>query len=317
MNRNRYHSLNTFFRMNFGEKVHKLSLAGGFTCPVRDGSLSSGGCVYCNPSGSVPGHYKPGMSLQEQLEKGSEYVIDRHGARSFIAYFQDYTTTYADVKLLEKLFCEALRFPGVRGLALCTRPDCLSEEILSLLKDIASDTFLWVELGVQSGCDVTLLRMKRGHTVYDSERAFHRLHQRGIRTAAHVILGFPGESREEALSTVELIRRSSTAGVKLQNLHVLKDTPLADDYSAGKVRLLKRSEYAALAADFLERIPPVTVIQRLTGEAPPKTLVAPDWSINKLAVVDRIKRELMYRNSWQGKKLGYSLEDIPSLTSEN
>ncbi len=316
MNRNRYHSLNTFFRNTFGEKVYKLSLAGGFTCPVRDGVKSSLGCVYCNPMGNVPGHYKPGMTLKEQLERGSEYVVERHGATSFIAYFQDYTTTYADVKLLEELYRKALDFPGVRGLALCTRPDCIPPETLSLLEDISRETFLWVELGVQSGCDVTLLRMKRGHTVYDSDRAFHELHQRGIRTAAHVILGFPGESREEALSTVELVNRSGTAGVKIQNLHVLKDTPLADDYSAGKFRLMKRSEYAALASDFLELIPPDIVIQRLTGEAPPKTLVAPEWSINKLAVVDRIKRELMYRNSWQGKKLGSKMEDIPKISSK-
>ena len=313
MNKNRYHSLNTFFRNTFGEKVYKLSLAGGFSCPVRDGTLSSEGCVYCNPQGNVPGHYKPGMTLKEQLEKGSEYVIERHGASKYISYFQDYTTTYSDVKLLEKLYREALSFPGVKGLSLCTRPDCLPEKTIRLLEDISRETFLWVELGVQSGCDVTLLRMKRGHTVYDSERAFGQLHERGIRTAAHVILGFPGESREEALTTVELVKRSGTAGVKLQNLHVLKDTPLAEDYAEGKIRLMKKSEYAALAADFLELIPPNIVIQRLTGEAPPRTLVAPEWSINKMAVVDRIKRELMYRNSWQGKKLGFPAEDIPGI----
>lgn len=316
MNGNRYHSLNTFFRKTFGGKVYKLSLAGGFTCPVRDGSLSTEGCAYCNPLGSVPGHYRPGMTLQQQLKGASEHVSRRHGTKNFIAYFQDYTTTYADAGLLEKLYREALDFPGVKGLALCTRPDCIPESTLSLLEEISRETFLWVELGVQSGCDVTLLRMRRGHTVHDSETAFRRLHERGIRTAAHVILGFPGESREEALTTVELVNRSGTAGVKLQNLHVLKNTPLAEDYAAGKVKLLRRSEYASLAADFLERIPPGTVVQRLTGESPRGMLVAPEWSINKLAVLDRIKRELAYRDSWQGKALGYSRESIPGNESD-
>jgi radical SAM protein (TIGR01212 family) len=314
MNRNRYHSLNTFFRNTFGEKVFKLSLAGGFTCPVRDGSLSREGCVYCNPLSNLPAYCKPGMPLEEQMAAASGYVKERHGASTFIAYFQDYTATYADTAFLEKMYREALDFPGVRGLALCTRPDCLPVETLSLLENLSKETFLWVELGVQSGCDVTLLRMKRRHTVYDSEKALEELHRRGIRTAAHVILGFPGESREEALETAELVRKSGTAGVKLQNLHILRETPLAEDYGHGKVKLLKRSQYAALASDFLERIPPSTVVQRLSGEAPQRMLVAPSWAANKLAVMNRVKRELMYRDSWQGKLLGYSMEDIPGVT---
>lgn len=313
MERDRYYPLNTYFRRVFGEKVYKLSLAGGFTCPVRDGSLSAEGCVFCNPLGNVPRHYQPGMTLPEQLEKASRYVEKRHGVRSFIAYFQDYTTTYGDIRGMERMFREALDFPGVKGLALCTRPDCLSAEVLELLERISRETFLWVELGVQSGCDVTLLRMRRGHTVYDSEKAFDSLHSRGIRTSAHVILGFPGESREEALATTELIRKSGTAGVKIQNLHVLEDTELARMYRTGSIQLIRRSEYASLAADFLERIPPDLVIQRLTGEAPPGLLVAPEWARNKLAVLQRVGRELLYRDSWQGKLLGAALEDIPSL----
>lgn len=315
MDKNRFHSLNTFFRNTFGTKVYKLSLAGDFTCPVRDGTIASSGCVYCNPEGNVPRHYTPGMPLAEQLDLGAGYVVERHGAESFIAYFQDYTTTYGDTGRLEKLYREALDYPGVKGLALCTRPDSIPDDVLDLLADLSSETFVWVELGVQSGCDVTLLRMNRGHTVYDSDRAFDRLHSKGIRTAAHVILGFPGESYEEALSTVELIQRSGTSGLKLQNLHILKDTALAEEYAQGGMNLMRRSVYAGLAADFLERISPVVVIQRLTGEAPPRMLVAPDWAVNKLTVHDRIKRELMYRDSWQGKRLGYGMDDIPGQNS--
>lgn len=315
MNRNRYHTLNTFFRNTFGDKVYRLSLAGGFTCPVRDGSLGTDGCVYCNPAGNIPRHYVSDMPLSEQLNLAAEYVKERHGAESFLAYFQDYTTTYSDTDLLEKLFREALEFQGVKGIALCTRPDCLPEETVSLLSRLSEETFVWVELGIQSGSDKTLLRMKRGHTVYDSEKAFDRLHSKGVRTAAHVILGFPGESREEALTTAELVKRCETAGVKLQNLHVVKNTQLEDDYRRGVISLQRKSEYASLAADFLERIPPDVVVQRLTGEAPPRMLVAPEWSINKLKVLERVKRELMYRNSWQGKALGFSMADIPDTGS--
>lgn len=312
MNKNRYHSLNAFFRKTFGEKVYKVSIAGGFTCPTRDGTLGTEGCVFCNPIGSEPKHYRPGMTVTEQLELATEYVRERHETNHFLAYFQDYTTTYSDVKSLERMYREALDFPGIRGLSLCTRPDCISEDVMDLLKDISKETFVWVELGVQSGCDVTLLRMNRGHTVYDSEVTFEKLHKRDIRTAAHVILGFPGESRKETLATVELVNNSGTAGVKLQNLHIVKDTQLAEQYSKGKLELMRRSEYASLAADFIERTRPDIVIQRVTGEAPPRMLVAPEWAINKLAVMNRVKRELMYRDSWQGKLLGYTMEDIPS-----
>lgn len=269
--------------------------------------------MFCNPIGSEPKHYRPGMTVTEQLELATEYVRERHETNHFLAYFQDYTTTYSDVKSLEKMYREALDFPGIRGLSLCTRPDCISEDVMDLLKDISKETFVWVELGVQSGCDVTLLRMNRGHTVYDSEVTFEKLHKRDIRTAAHVILGFPGESRKETLATVELVNNSGTAGVKLQNLHIVKDTQLAEQYSKGKLELMRRSEYASLAADFIERTRPDIVIQRVTGEAPPRMLVAPEWAINKLAVMNRVKRELMYRDSWQGKLLGYTMKDIQSL----
>ncbi len=313
MNKNRYHSLNAFFRNTFGEKVYKVSIAGGFTCPTRDGSKGTEGCVFCNPEGSEPKHYKPGMTVTQQLELATEYVRERHETDNFLAYFQDYTTTYKDVKSLEIMYREALNFPGIRGLSLCTRPDSISDDVMDLLKDLSQETFVWVELGVQSSCDLTLLRMNRGHTVYDSEKAFEKLHNRGIRTAAHVILGFPGESKQETLATAEFVNKSGTAGVKLQNLHIIKNTKLAELHKNNEFDLISRSEYAELAADFIQRIRPEVVIQRVTGEAPPRMLVAPEWAINKLAVMNRVRRELMYRDSWQGKDLGYTMEDIPFI----
>lgn len=313
MNKNRYYTLNTFFRNTFGEKVYKVSVAGNFTCPTRDGTLGTEGCAFCNPLGSEPKHYKPGMTVTEQLKLATEYVKERHETSSFLAYFQDYTTTYTSTAKLELLYKEALSFPDIKGLALCTRPDTLTSDTMDLLKNISKNAFVWVELGVQSACDLTLLRMNRRHTVYDSEKAFNELHKRGIRTSAHVILGYPGESSEETLSTAAFINSSGTAGVKLQNLHVIKDTKLEELYKNNSITLQRRSEYAELASDFIERIRPDIVIQRVTGEAPPRMLVAPDWAINKLAVMNRVRRELMYRESWQGKKLGFKIEDIPAL----
>lgn len=308
---NRYHSLNTFFRNTFGDRVFKLSLAGGFSCPARDGSPGAERCVYCNPLSNLPGYYRSGMSLSRQLEKASCFVRKRHRTGSFIAYFQDYTTTYADPERLASMYEETLRFPGVKGLALCTRPDCLSEEVMDLLERFSGKTFLWVELGVQSGCDETLIRMRRGHTAHDTMEAFRRLHERGIRTSAHVILGFPGETREEALTTASLVRLSETSGVKLQNLHVLTGTELEKWFNEGKVRLQDLEDYVSLAVDILEWIPPSVVVQRLAGEAPRGMLVGPEWAGNKMAVMNAVHDELRKRDTWQGKALGHCLEEIP------
>lgn len=306
----RYRKVNRFLREAFGERVYRVGLRGGFTCPNRDGSLGEGGCVFCNPASNEPLGYEPGMSVTEQLEWGIEYVRERHGNEKFIAFFSDYTATYAELDRLERLYREAIAHPGVVGLALSTRPDCLSPEILDLLQRIARDTFLWVELGVQSARDSSLELIRRHHTVADSRRAIAALRERGIAVSAHVILGLPGETGEEMDATARFLAESGVHGVKIHNLHVVEGTSLAETYRRGEHRPLELAEYAGLAARFLERIPPWVVIQRISGEAPRRITVAPAWSVNKLAVMNAVEDELERRDTWQGKALGHGREDL-------
>jgi len=300
----RYRDLNGYLRETFGEKVYKVGLVGGFTCPNRDGALGTGGCSFCNPDSSRPLNHRPGMGITGQLEAGTAYIRTRHGAGSFLAYFQDCTTTYGPPGTLEALYREALAFPGIVGLCLCTRPDSLCRPVLDLLEELSTEHFLWVELGLQSGSDETLGRMNRRHTAAATLRAFRELHRRGIRTAAHVILGYPGETWEQAMGTTELVNETWTAGVKIQNLHVVRDTPLEKSFLAGEFTPFPIGEYASLAVDFMERLNPETVILRLTGEAPAHLTVAPAWSVNKMAVLGAVRTELARRDTFQGRLFG-------------
>jgi radical SAM protein (TIGR01212 family) len=306
----RYRKVNTFLKDAFGEKVYRVGLRGGFTCPNRDGSKGEGGCLFCNPASSEPLGYKPGMAMSKQLEDGVAYIRERHEANKFIAFLSDYTATYGETDRLEELYRGALAHPAVVGLALGTRPDCLSSEILHLLERIARETFLWVELGIQSGCDESLAFLNRHHTVSDSRRAIAALRERGIAVSGHVILGLPGESLREMLATARFLGETGLHGVKIHNLHIVENTPLAKIYREGGCRLLELDEYAELAVRFLEHLPSNIVVQRVSGEAPRRLTVAPAWSVNKLAVVNAVQRELEVRDSWQGKALGCSLEEL-------
>jgi radical SAM protein (TIGR01212 family) len=306
----RYRKLNTFLRGTFGTKVYRVGLRGGFTCPNRDGSKGRGGCVFCNPASSEPLGHVPGTPLSEQLPSGVDYIRRRHGARKVIAFLSDYTATYAGVGELESLYREAISHPAVVGLALSTRPDCLPEEVLDLLERIARETFLWVELGIQSAHDRTLRWIRRHHTVEDSRRAVGALRERGVAVSAHVILGLPGESAEQMLATARFIGETGVHGVKIHNLHVVRGTELANAYHRGDYRPLELPEYADLAVRFLEQLPPSVIIQRLSGEAPRRLTVAPEWSVNKLGVMNAIERELTRRDSWQGMGLGHGREEL-------
>jgi hypothetical protein len=250
------------------------------------------------------------MTVERQLELGIAYVRQRHRAERFLAYFSDYTTTHADPAKLRALYAAALAHPAVVGLALATRPDCLPEPVLALLEEIAGQTWLSVELGVQSARDESLRRIGRGHRVSESRRAIDALRRRGIPVTAHVIVGLPGERREDVLATAALVTVEGVEAVKLHNLHVVEGTPLARDHRRGRVQVMSLEEYADLAAAFLEHIPPSVVIQRVSGEAPRRLTVAPDWSVNKLAVVDAVARKLEERDTWQGKGLGATREDL-------
>jgi radical SAM protein (TIGR01212 family) len=311
----RYRKLNTFLKEIFGEKVYRVGLSGGFTCPNRDGTLSDAGCIFCNPASSEPLGYGPGMPVAVQVEKGVRYVRGRHGAEKFIAFFSDYTTTYAGVRELEAMYRDALSHPAIVGLALGTRPDCLSTEILDLLQSLARETFLWVELGVQSAHEKSMRFIHRCHTVEDTRRAIARLRERNILVSGHVILGLPGESVEDILASAGFLADNGVHGVKIHNLHVVEDTALARMYREGEYTPLELGEYVDLAVRFLERLPPDVVVQRVSGEAPRRLTVAPEWSVNKLAVVNAIDRELKRRDTWQGRGLGHAREDLRAEVS--
>jgi radical SAM protein (TIGR01212 family) len=302
-NGKRYNSFQSTLKTAFQSRVYKVGLRMDFTCPNRDGSVAVGGCIYCNNSGHTPQGFRPGMSVTEQLERGTEALRRRHRAEKFIAYFQSYTNTYGSVGKLERLYREALDFPGVVGLAISTRPDCVPDEVLDLVADLARRTYLWLELGLESMHDKTLRWVNRGHGLREFIDAVGRGKSRGLRLCTHLILGFPTETREEILRTPALLNRLGIDGVKLHNLHVIKHTALEDIYLSGAFEILSREAYVALAVDFLERLAPEIVIHRLSGETYRDLTVAPEWSINKIGVHNAIQAEMERRDTWQGKLL--------------
>ena len=296
----RYNSYNRLLKDTFAARVYKIGLRLDFTCPNRDGTVAVGGCIYCNNASHTPANYQPGTSVAEQLERGAAAIQRRHQAEKFIAYFQSYTNTYASVSKLEKLYREALDFPGVVGLSIATRPDCLPDDTLDLLTDLSRHTYLWLELGLESMQDRTLRWVNRGHGLKEFVETVQRCKQRDLRVCTHLILGFPGESPADILATPSLLNRLEIDGLKLHNLHVIKNTALAKLYAAGDFSLLSQSEYVGLVVDFLERLSPEMVIHRLTGETYRAITVAPQWSINKIGVHNAIYKELEERDSWQG-----------------
>jgi hypothetical protein len=308
----RYRKFNPVLREKFGEKVFRVGLCGGFTCPNRDGTRGKGGCIFCNTLSSNPLGWEEGMTLTEQLDNGADYVRYRHHAYKFIAFFRDYTSTYGFVEDLENMYREAISYPGVVGLALSTRPDCLSSEVVSVLEKLAKETFLMVEVGVQSAKEESLQFINRCHTVEESSAALARLKKAGIHSSVHVILGIPGEDMCDMLNTARFVIDSGASAVKLHNLHVVKSTKLEELYNSGGVKLLTLEEYVDTAIAFIEHLPPSIIIQRTTGEAPRDLTVAPKWSINKIKVVSTIIAEMDSRDTWQGRALGYSLDEMAS-----
>ena len=295
----RYVRFTDHLRQTFACRVHKVCIDAGFTCPNRDGTLAVGGCIYCNNVSFSPGNRR--LSVTEQVERGKRFLRQRYGAEQFIAYFQSYTNTYGDVRLLQRLYDEALACEDIVGLSIGTRPDCVPDAVLDMLADYASRTYLWLELGLESGQDQTLAWLNRGHTVAAFDDAVRRAQQRHLRVCAHLILGLPGESPAAMLATVRHVAALRVEAVKLHHLHVVRHTVLEKMYHRGEVTLLSLDAYATLVVDCLEICPPDMIIMRLMGDAPRATLVAPSWSLQKQAVLQRIAQELEQRETYQGK----------------
>jgi len=299
----RYNAFSEELKKVFGCRVQRLSVDAGFTCPNRDGSVGTDGCIFCGGKGSGSFGILQGAGVADQLEHAKEVMVRKYKAARFIAYFQSYSNTYAPLDRLRSLYDEALAVPDVVGLIVGTRPDCLPEETLDLLASYARRCYFWLELGLQSPLDRTLDAIGRGHDIASFTAAVAGCRKRGIRVCAHVILGLPGESRQEMLSGAEFLNRSGVGGVKIHLLHVMRGTRLADRYLAGEVRMLDRDEYVGLACDFLERLDPGIVVQRLTGDGNRQDLIAPLWSLRKFEVLNCIDRELERRSMRQGAKL--------------
>jgi radical SAM protein (TIGR01212 family) len=297
----RYKDFNTYLRGLFGCRVQKITIDAGFSCPNRDGKITTGGCIYCNDRGSGSGARARGLTVTDQIIQGKEALAKRYKAKKFIAYFQAYSNTYAPISQLKSLYEEALAVDDVVGLSIGTRPDCVDKPVLALLQEYSTNSLIWIEYGLQSAHDTTLAFINRGHDFKCFAQAVDATRNRGIKICAHVILGLPHESKTDMLATADAIAGLRIDGIKLHLLYVIKGTRLADLYGQGAYKCLEQQEYVDLVCEFLERIPQDMVVQRLTGDPHPQELVAPVWSLKKTETIALIHATLDARDSWQGK----------------
>jgi radical SAM protein (TIGR01212 family) len=299
-----------YLRRRFGIRVSKVNVDAGFTCPNRDGSKGTGGCIYCNNVSFSPKETLPVIPLEEQMAAGMTYHRLRLGSQKFIVYFQKYTNTYGSVELLSGLYRRALDHPDVIGISVGTRPDSLSEEALDLLTDIARTKYVCLELGLQSMDDAILTRINRGHTLDDFVVAVNRASGRNFDICAHLIYGFAQESASEFLKTARLMANLPIDSLKLHQLHAVAGTELAEQYRRGEFVPLTLEAYVTTVADFLELLPPGIAIQRLYGSAPLEICIAPQWGLKNNQMWYAIVNELTRRGSWQGcrSKITFSTE---------
>ncbi len=312
---NRYRDLNSYFREIFGCRVQKISVDAGLNCPNRDGTISKNGCIFCNERGSGTGAFQQGVSVKDQLLKAKAFLSRRYKAKKFIAYFQSFTNTYAPLEKLESLYNEALSVEDIIGLSIGTRPDCIDESILDLLSFYAQTRLIWIEYGLQSIHDKTLKLINRGHDFNCFKKAIEMTHGRNILTCAHVILGLPGETRQDMMETAEVISKIGIDGIKLHLLYVIKGTCLESLYLQGRYRCLTQKAYVEMVCDFLERLPSNMVIQRLTGDPHPGELVAPLWALNKTKNLNLIRKTLEIQDTWQGKRYCPKREKADEMAS--
>ena len=304
-----YHSLDHELKQQYGEKIYKIALDAGMTCPNRDNTIGTGGCIFCSAGGSgdfaspasVSGQL---LSIREQLKQGKSYFHTKKTGNRFIAYFQSYTNTYAPIERLRALYTESLEEPSVVGISIATRPDCLGDDVIDLLDSLKKrypDKFLWVELGLQTIHEDTARFIRRGYPLTTFDDAVSRLHAISIPVIVHVILGLPHETKDMMLNTCRYLNACHIEGIKLQLLHVLKNTDLAPLYEQKTFEILSLEEYIDIVISCLEVLSPDIVIHRVTGDGPRDLLIAPTWSLNKRHVLNTLHQQLRLRDSWQGK----------------
>lgn len=299
---NRYFALNFFLKNYFGQRVQKVSIDAGLTCPNVDGTVAYGGCNFCDNRSFSPSRRLPRQDILEQIDHGISLLKKRYKVDQFIAYFQPATNTYAEVDALEKMYSTALRHPLVQGMAIGTRPDCVPDEVLDLLQSVANQTMLSVEYGMQTMHDASLKWMNRGHEHDATVDAIERSRGLGFEICLHVMLGLPGEDRAMMLQTAEEVARLNVDAVKIHNLYVVKNTPLAMLVEQNDVTMMERDEYVETVVDFIERMPPETIVERVSGDAPGDYFIGPTWCLDKPGVLRAIEQEFERRDSWQGMR---------------
>ena len=299
----RYHAWNEHVKTRYGGRVQKVSVLAGFTCPNRDGLVGKGGCTFCNNDGFTPGYLDPQQSITAQLDHGLDFLRRRYpGTQRYMAYFQSYSNTYGDFERLRACYEEALAHPAISGLAIGTRPDCLADNVLDYLAELARSAIIELEIGVESCNDAALARVNRGHTFATSVDAINRAAARGLEVTAHLLLGLPGESKDSMLDGARQLSALPIHALKLHQLQVVRGTVLARDWQRNpeSVPLLGEAECICLLADFIERLSPRILLQRVGSEVPPSQKLAPEWNVRLSELAPRISAELARRGSWQG-----------------
>lgn len=297
-----YFSYNYYLKKRFGRRIQKVSVDAGFTCPNVDGSVAVGGCTFCDNRSFSPSRRLPRQTIASQIDEGIRRLKRRYDCDDFIAYFQPATNTYAAVERLAAVYQQALAHAQIRGLAIGTRPDCVPEEVLDLIAELAARYYVCVEYGLQTIHDRSLVWMNRGHDHAASIDALERSRGRGFEVCAHLMLGLPGETVPEMLATAREVARLPVDAVKIHNLYVVKGTPLADQLARGEIDLMDRATYISTLIEFLELIPPWVVVERISGDAPPDYFLGPSWCLDKPSVRQALHQEFARRNTWQGRK---------------
>lgn len=302
----RYSDYNSFIKELFGERIQKISLNAGFTCPNRDGSKGIGGCTYCNNKSFNKNKHSGVATITQQLDSGISFFKHKQNSQRYFAYFQSYTNTYADVCLVKELYLEALRHPNVVGLVIGTRPDCVNEELLDFLTELAKTNFVSLEFGIESTLNRSLKAINRCHTFEETVNAYAQAQGRGIHLGGHIILGLPGESRSEMLNHAVELSKLPLQSLKIHHLQIVKHTKMAYDYTreSSAFQLFKFEEYIDFVIDFITYLEPSIHIERFISEAPLQLLIAPQWGgVKNFEVVEKIKKKLIKKDVWQGKNL--------------
>lgn len=306
----RYHSLNYFLREKFGDKVFKIALDAGFSCPNRDGTISSGGCLFCSERGSGDFAGNRNFSITNQFKDIKHMMNKKWKLGKYIAYFQAYTNTYASIQVLREKYEEAVMQEGVVALSIATRPDCLDKEVLDLIEEYSHRVYTWVELGLQTSKDESAKIINRGYKLGTFEEALNELNKRSVDVVVHTIFGLPGETKEDMLRTIDYVSQKNIKGIKMHLLHLLENTPMAELYSEKKLEFLQEDEYIDIICSSITMLPPNMVIHRLTGDAPRELLIGPMWSLKKWEVLNAIDNRLKELDLYQGKNFKPQNRDL-------